>query len=175
MRRMLVLAAAAALTLAAAPAAGAKEITNAKVCGPDGCAAVEDETGRFALMTAGSPTDPPTRAPYYEVSATFAADDQRETVGFVAVPERRAIRYDDGNWYAMTAEQTALIDKLTADAKAFPAAGLVGAAEPPAPQPATAGDGDSPLWPEAVIIAVIALLAAAGIMRFSGRWRPASS
>ena len=85
-------------------------------------------------MTAALATDPSTRAPYHEVSATFAADDHRETVG--SSPCRSAGRSATTTALdAMTAEQTALIDKLTADAKAFPAAGLVGAAEPPAPQP----------------------------------------
>ncbi len=175
MRRMLAVMAFAVLALAFAPAAIAKEITAAKVCGPDGCQAVDDESSRFALMEAGSPTDPPARAPFYRVSAEFAAEGHRETVSFDAVPKREAIRYDDGNWYTMTARQTALIDKLMGDAKAFPADGLLGAAEPPAPQPAPAGDADSPLWPEGVIIALVALAAAFGIRRFSGRWRPASS
>jgi len=40
MRRMLALMAFAVLALAFAPAAVAKEITAAKVCGPDGCQAV---------------------------------------------------------------------------------------------------------------------------------------
>ena len=174
MPRMLALTAVIVLALAFAPAAVAKEIAEAKVCGADGCEAVADESSRFALMDAGSPTEPPTRAPYYEVSAEFAAEGHRETVGFVAVPEHKVIRYDDGNWYTMTTQQTALIKELTAGAKPFPAAGLVGAAEPPATQPAPSGDADSPLWPEGVIIALVALAAAFGIMRFSGRWRPAS-
>ena len=43
MRRMLSLAAVAALALAAAPAASAKEITKAEVCGTDGCVTSDDE------------------------------------------------------------------------------------------------------------------------------------
>jgi hypothetical protein len=171
--RRIALTAVAVLTLALAPTAGAKEIAAAKVCGPDGCAAVKDEADRLALMTAGSPTEPPARAPFYRVSGEFAAEGHREIVSFDAIPGK-AIRYDDGAWYAMTADQTALIDNLMGDAQAFPADGLMGAAEPPAPQPAPASDADSPLWPEGVIVAVIALLAAIGAVRLAARWRPAS-
>ena len=163
--RRIALTAFAVLTLVFVPAAGAKEITAAKVCGPEGCAAVEDEAGRLVMMTAGSPTEPPARAPFYRVSGEYAAEGHRETVSFDAVPARKAIRYDDGNWHAMTAEQVALIDSLVADRKAFPADGLMGAAEPPAPQPAPASDGDSPLWPAALIVGLVALLVTAAARR----------
>jgi hypothetical protein len=164
MRRTLVLAAIAALALAAAPAAGAKEIRSAEVCGTDSCATVDDEAGRFALMGAGPPMSPPPRAAYFEVNARFAGEGHSETITFVAVPEHRAVRYADGAWYQMTAEQQALIGELTAGAKAFPAAGLIGAAKPPAkPAPApAASDGGSLLWPEGILVALV--LAAGGVL-----------
>ena len=95
MQRMLFLAAVAALALAAAPAAVAKEITKAEVCGTDGCVSVDDEAGRMALMTSGgSPTDPPHAAPYYEVQRQFATDDHgdgrlRRRAGAPGDPLRR--------------------------------------------------------------------------------------
>ena len=179
MPRTLVLAAIAALALAAAPAAGAKEISKAEVCGQGGCATVDDEQGRMALMSGGSPTDPPRAAPYYEVRAEMSHGDEHGTVSFVAVPTRNAVRYDDGMWYEMTAEMGAVIRKVTADSKAFPAAGLIGAAEPPAkpaPAPAASDDGGNLLWPEGVLVALA--LGVAGVFlvraaRSSGRFRPA--
>jgi len=178
MKRMLVFAAAAALTLAAAPAAAAKEITKAEVCGSGGaCQTVDDEAGRLALAESGAPMAPPPSAPYYQISARFEHGDESATVLFVAVPGRRAVRYSDGNWYAMTAAQSAVIREATSDAKPLPAAGLIGAAPAPdpKPQPAPASDDGSLLWPEGVLLALLALVAAAGIVRFSSRWRPASS
>ena len=181
MTRMLVFAAAAALTLAAAPAAAAKEITTAEVCGAGGaCQTVDDEAGRLALAESGQPMAPPPRAPYYEISARFEHGDESATVVFVAVPGRRAVRYSDGNWYAMTAAQSAVIRETIGDAEPFPAAGLIGAASAPEPkpQPAPASDGGSLLWPEGVLLALA--LGVAGVFlvraaRSSGRFRPARS
>ena len=87
MKRMLVFAAAAALTLAAAPAAAAKEITKAEVCGTGGaCQSVDDEAGRLALAESGAPMAPPPRATHYEINVRFAHGDESARVGFVAVP-----------------------------------------------------------------------------------------
>jgi hypothetical protein len=174
MRRMLVLAAAAALALAAAPAAVAKEITKAQVCGPDACSNVTDEEGRAILTNGGPPRTPPTAAPYYDVRLTVDEGEHQATWGFVAVPERNAARAEDGTWMEMPPEMSALITKVAGDHKPFPAAGLVGAAPPPDPQPQPVADADSPLWPEGVIIALMAVAAALLIVRFSGRYRPAS-
>ena len=179
MRRMLVLAAVAAAVLATAPAAVAKELTKAAVCGPEDCVAVEDESGRTALMSGGgSPMDPPRGAPYYEVRGRIDHGEEHAKITFAVVPSRKAVHYDDGSWYAMPAEMSALVSKITADSKPFPATGLVGWAAPPDPQrqPATpAGDDGNPLWPEGAIIALLALAAAAATVRFSSRFRPAGS
>lgn len=178
MKRTLVFAAVAALTLAAAPAAAAKEITKAEVCGAGNvCQSVDDEAGRLALAESGAPMAPPPRAPYYEINARFEHGDESARVGFVAVPRHRAVRYSDGNWYAMTAAQSAVIRETTGDAKPFPAAGLIGAAAAPEPkpQPAAASDDGSLLWPEGVLLALA--LGMAGVFlvraaRSSGRFRP---
>ena len=94
-----------------------------------------------------------------------------------AVPSKGAARGDDGTWMVMPPEMTAVVKKFAGDKQPFAASDLVGAAPPadPKPQPQPAADADSPLWPEGVVIALVALVAAAGIVRSSGRWRPASS
>jgi hypothetical protein len=157
-RIMRTLVLAVALLLAAAPAAAAKEITKAEVCGPDGCANVAK--GSFALVgEGGPPRTPPTAAPYYDVRITMDEGGQDATWSYAAVPARHAIRADDGTWIEMPAEQAALITKVAAGRKPYPAADLVGTAPPPDPKPAPA-DTDSPLWPEGAIIVLIAAGAA---------------
>jgi hypothetical protein len=163
MHRRLIPAAVAALALAAAPATGAKEISRAEVCGTAGaCQTVDDEGSRMQLMTAsGRSIPPPPEAPYYDVRAEYRHGDQSQWVSYVAVPRHDAVRYQDGAWYEMTAEQAALIGKATAGAEPYPAAGLVGAAPPADPKPAAAASGDgSLLWPWGVLLAIA--LAAAG-------------
>jgi hypothetical protein len=155
----LVLAAVAALVLAAAPAAAAKEITKAEVCGPDGCATVDDEQGRTILTNGGPPRTPPTAAPYYDLRLTMSEGDQDVKLSAAAVPARHALRGDDGTWMEMPPEMTALIEKVAAGQRPYPAGDLVGAAPPADPKPEPAGT-DSPLWPAGVIVALIAVAAA---------------
>ena len=76
--RSLVLA--VALLLAVAPAAAAKEITKAEVCGPDGCTAVADVAVAPILGNGGPPRTPPTAAPYYDVRLTVDEGDQDFTL-----------------------------------------------------------------------------------------------
>jgi len=157
MQRRLIPAAVAALALAAAPAAGAKEISNAEVCGANGCAGVSGEADRLALMTgSGKSIAAPPEAPYYEASAVYSHGGQSKTVGFVAVPRHRAVSYEGGPWYEITPAQSALISKLAGDRQPFPAAGLTGAAPAPDPKPApvAASDGGNLLWPEGVLLAL---------------------
>jgi hypothetical protein len=61
----------------------------------------------------------------------------------------------------MPPDTAALITKTAGGAQTYPASDLVGAAPPRDPQPAPAAGGDdSPLWPEGVIVALIAIAAA---------------
>ena len=159
MRRMLVLAIAAALVLAAAPAAVAKEVKKAEVCGPDGCVSADDEQTRMTLLEGGPPTNPPTAAPYYDVRITMAEGDETHSWGFAAVPDRQVARADDGTWMRMPDEMTGIVKQLTLGRKPYPASDLIGAAPPPHPKP-VAADPYSPLWPEGVAIALIAIAAA---------------
>ncbi len=176
MQRTFVPAAIVALTLAVAPAAVAKEITKAEVCGAGGCAAIAGAAGRAALMEGGPPRTPPPAAAYYEVNLEM--DHQGGGFSYTAVPQRHAFRAEDGAWYDMPPAMVALVAKAGAHRRAFPAAGLIGAAAPAKPHPAVAATGDSPLWPEGVLIAIG--LAVGGILlvraaRGSRRFGPTSS
>ena len=160
MQRTLVLAAVAALALAAVPAASAKEITKAEVCGADGCSAAGGGD-REVLANGGPPRTPPTAAPFYVVRiAVDGGGGHRESWEMTAVPARRAQRAADGTWIDMPPDVAAVITKLTADHRPFPASGLTGAAPPPKPHPAPAAGRGSSLWPEGVLIALV--LAAGG-------------
>ena len=152
--RSLVLA--VALLLAVAPAALAKEITKAEVCGPDRCTAVADRAVLPTLGNGGPPRTPPTAAPYYDVRITMAEGDQNATWSFAAVPARHAMRADDGTWMELPPDMVALVTKTAAGRKPYPASEMAGWAAAPDPKPAPA-DTDSPLWPEVVLIASIAL------------------
>jgi hypothetical protein len=155
MMRSLVLA----VALVLAPAAAAKEITKAEVCGPDGCTAVADRAVLPVLGNGGPPRTPPTAAPYYDVRITMAEGDQDATWSFAAVPARHAMRADDGTWMQMAPDAAALVTKTAAGRKPYPAGEMVGwaAASDPKPEPAST---DSPLWPEGVIVALVAVAAA---------------
>ena len=178
MQRTLVLAAVAALALAAAPAAVAKEIKEAQVCGADGCTAVDDSGDREVLVNGGPPRTPPTAAPFYNLRIVVdTGGGHTERFDVAAVPERRALRGMDGTWMEMPPEQATVITKLTEGHRPLPASGLIGAAPAPEPRPAPA-DGGSPLWPEGVLIALA--LAGVGVLvvraaRGSRRFGPASS
>jgi hypothetical protein len=156
MRRALVLA--FVLAAAVAPAAAAKEITKAEVCGPDGCTAVADRAVLPVLGNGGQPRTPPAAAPYYEVRLTVAEGDQDFTWSVAAVPARHAQRADDGTWMDLPPDATALVRKYAAGRRPYPSGELVGWA--PDPKPAASTGGDSPLWPEGVIVALIAVAAA---------------
>jgi len=59
----------------------------------------------------------------------------------------------------MPDEMTGIVKQLTLGRKPYPASDLIGAAPPPHPKP-VAADPYSPLWPEGVAIALIAIAAA---------------
>jgi hypothetical protein len=173
MQRTLVLAAIAALALAVAPAAVAKEITKAEVCGADGCTSVDDADGRLALTEGGPPRTPPTAAPYYEVKMEMDHSGGG-AFSYTAVPDRRAYRADDGGWYEMPPAMVVAVAKAAARNRALPAAGLIGAA--PAPEPPA--DTGNALWPEGALIALILVAGGVFVVRLargSRRFGPASS
>ena len=177
MQRTLVLAAIAALALAVAPAAVAKEIKQAQMCGADGCSTADDGD-RAILVNGGPPRTPPTAASFYTLRVEIdTGGGHTDRFEMTAVPERHALRASDGTWLEMPPDVTAVVEKLAAGHRPFPAADLIGAAPAPEPRPAAA-DAGSPLWPEAVLIALG--LAVAGVFlvraaRGPRRFGPASS
>ena len=91
------------------------------------------------------------------------------------MPDRQAARADDGTWMRMPHEMTGIVKKLTARPEAVPGRRPDRrGGRRPSPKP-VAADADSPLWPEGVIVGLVALVAALGVVRVSGRFKPASS
>ena len=120
MQRMLVLAAVAALALAAAPAAVAKEITKAEVCGARRLRR-RPTTSRSRMTLLGRAArrrTPPTAAPYYEVRIDDGRRATRTPTPGASPPcptARRALRADDGTWMRDAARDgRAIVKQLTA-------------------------------------------------------------
>jgi hypothetical protein len=138
----------------------------------------------MTIVDGGPPRTPPTEAPYWEVRVTMVMSaeetggtEEEHAWSFAAVPSKDAARGEDGTWMQPPPEATTLVKEYSEGIEPYPASHMVGWAPPhePQPAPASASDGDSPLWPEGVLVALAALVVAAVIVRFSGRWRPASS
>ena len=179
MKRTLGATAVAVAALALAPAALAKEIKQAQVCGSDGCAAVDDSSDREVLVNGGPPRTPPTAAPFYVVRLTVDEGNGHSfRIRNEAVPLQRALRGDDGTWMEMPESMYRLIARKTAHHRAYPASSLVGAAPARPERREAAVADDNGLWPEGVVFALV--LAAAGMLglaaarkmgRFRGAWR----
>ena len=117
MQRTLVLATVAALALAAAPAAAAKELKSAQVCGADGCTTAGDSGDRALLVEGGPPRTPPTAAPFYMLRMVVdTGGGHTDRFEVTAVPERRALRGLDGTWMEMPPDMAAVVSKLAAGA-----------------------------------------------------------
>jgi hypothetical protein len=162
MKWTLAAAAVAGAALALAPAAGAKEIKEAQICGADGCTTVNDEGDRALLVSGGPPRTPPTAAPFYAVRITM--DEGGEQAGrfeAAAVPRKGALRGGDGTWMQMPAVMARVVERYAAGHRPYPAARLAGAA--PAAPPAESSAGEGVLWPEGALLA-LALLGAAGVL-----------
>jgi hypothetical protein len=156
MRTALLLTIAAALL--AAPAAQAKEIIKARVCGLDSCVTTRDPTLLQALMDGGPPSVPPTtKGGVISVRATVAEPGGEEVGQFTSwwVPAARMLVAEDGTWMRVP-DAAPVLERLTDHFEPFPAStiGLGDEAAPP-PAPAAADDGRGTPW------ALIAILAAA--------------
>jgi hypothetical protein len=147
-----------AVALVAAPAAQAKEITKARVCGVDGCATTRDPAVLQALMNGGPPTVPPSPAGgVISVRATVSEPDGTPVGEFTSwwVPSARMLVAEDGTWMRLSSRSQVAIERLASRFEPFPGS-RIGLPDEPAPAPVPpADDGGVPSWP------LIALLAAA--------------
>lgn len=142
MRLVALLVALAALV--SAPAAYAKEITKARVCGLDGCVTTRDPAVLAALMDGGAPQVPPGAAGgVISVRATVGLPDGTSAGQFTSwwVPSVRMLVSEDGTWMGLTPPARAEIARLAARFEPFPGSTIGLPDEPVRPAPARAADG----------------------------------
>jgi hypothetical protein len=152
-----------AALLAAAPAAFAKGVVSAKVCGTDGCRTIPHPSDE--LLRGGPVADAPTRGfPFVRLRVESGVPQQHETVALLFVPETGTMRVAyDGSWIHV--DDPAALRKAAAMVTPFSASALPGAtASTPTKQAATppprrAGDDGSGPWWLALLIVPVGLAA----------------
>ena len=165
MKRMPVVATCLAAFLCVAVPAHAKGVSEAKVCGADGCRDVTDQ-GRLQFFSEGGPpADPPSSATgWYRVTVTIGvpgAPEDRFTIA--ALPDQRLIRGSDGTWMPVSPDAAAAYRSATRGLEPLPASEL-GLRPSPAVGAAPAdgdGGGDGMPWLLVVLGAGVAVAAIA--------------
>jgi hypothetical protein len=162
--------------LAAAPAAAAKEITSAKVCGVDGCVTTRDPTLLQGLMGGGGlgvAPRPPARA--IEVRARVSEPGGKVIGRFSNwwVPGTELMVGEDGIWMMLPRDAVAVLAKLSHDLQPFPPGRLESmfagtsshaAAPPPTTSRTTGGDVEGGVdWLLVGGLCALAVVAATGL------------
>ena len=157
----------ALLALFAAPAAHAKEITKARVCGHDDCVTTHDPAILNGLMNGAPPTIPQDpKAPMLRITATISEHPGGEEMGTTQsqwVPSLGLLVAEDGTWMKLPDDAARALDALAIEPfPAQPGAAATAATATPAPA-AQADDGGLPAWLlfAAALALVGALVAAA--------------
>jgi hypothetical protein len=114
--------------LALAPAAGAKEFKEAKVCGTDGCADVSRQVA-FAAVDGGPTSRPPSgQLRFYELRVTVAEgpgpNAEEASFAVVVVPAARRARTEDGRWMLLRGRTSAALRRAADGLAPFPASEL---------------------------------------------------
>jgi hypothetical protein len=148
---------------AAAPAASAKEITKARVCGHDDCVTTHDPAILNGLMNGGPPTIPQDpKAPMLRITATISERPGGEQMGTTQsqwVPSLGLLVAEDGTWMKLPDDAARALNALAIEP--FPAQPGAAANAAPTATPAPAGqadDGGLPVW--LLIAAALALVGA---------------
>ena len=142
--------------LALAAPAAAKELTQATLCGADGCISLSDRATLRELPTGGERrAEQPPPSPYYAVELVVEHERERNEVVMWWIPSRNLLaanRETPGtlSWFPVYGEAIALMRNLTRELEPF-ATPRAWPAQVAAPGPGTsgvgAGDGISrPLW-----------------------------
>jgi hypothetical protein len=182
--RRLVIAAVAAAVLAGAPAAAAKEVTSATICGADGCTTTHDRAFLQALMNGGGPADPPAHpSGAFRVRARIAEPGAGIVGRFTNwwVPRTQLLLAEDGSWTTLSPRATEAVASAAHGHKPFGPeklgssfAGTSSHAGPPPPVHNEAvsdgGGGSVDLW--VIVLGAAVALAAAGAAVVVIRRRP---
>src|SRR5919202_5788915 len=137
-------------------AAEAKEITQARACGSDGCVTTRDPAVLQGLMNGGPPTVPPrTDGPVIRLRSTVTEPGQGVVGRFRSwwMPSQRLLVSEDGTWMRLPGRAQAGLKRVAGGLTPFPASamGLATPPETPAPAPAPApappaDHGDGSAW-----------------------------
>jgi hypothetical protein len=153
MRRLVLLAALAAVLISASPAA-AKHMRSVTACGQSGCVTSEDRTLLTVFVDIGPPSDRPAHpVPFYRLK-TRIQGSRYAGQGFWA-PAADRLLAEDGTWLAVRPPVTRALARMTAGLAPRPAAQLPGFPDGP-PAPTTNGGG--------VSAAPVIAAAAAGVL-----------
>jgi hypothetical protein len=139
------------VVLAAPPAAAAKGVQDARVCGADGCVTAPLNADTYVLFEGGTPVAAPARrAPFFELRYRRMTGeshdiDALESVRMIYVPSAGLLRADDGQWLQADRRAAAAMRRALTGTEPFPAAklGLPGVPQE-RPAPGSAGTGDGP-------------------------------
>jgi hypothetical protein len=139
-RATAVLALLAAVVLAPAGPAAAKELTTLSVCGADGCVSRTDrladaKRGHDGLLDVGTPMADPGAAPFVRLKLGIG-DGRGRVFGrdvMVFVPRSGLVRAGDGVWYQLPPAGLAFFRAAARGVARLPASRLP---PPPAPPPA---------------------------------------
>ncbi|MBI5106835.1 MAG: hypothetical protein HZB46_17935, partial [Solirubrobacterales bacterium] len=124
-------AAAAALVLALAAPAAAKQLESLEVCGPTTCIDRTADAGDdpHRLMDAGAPYDGAVRAAPFVQLRIGIGDGSGEVFGHTTlrfVPDAGLLLAEDGTWLQPPPDVAALLRRLSGGVDRFPAARLPG-------------------------------------------------
>jgi hypothetical protein len=176
--RRIAIAAVVAAALACVPAAAAKEVTSATVCGADrGCTTTHDRAFLQALMNGGPPAAPPAHpSGAFRVRARISEPGQGIVSRFTNwwVPRTQLLLAEDGSWMTLSPRATEAVASAAHGLKPFGPeklgssfAGTSSHAAPPPPLRSTAandGGGSSVAWWVVVLGAGVALAAAGALV-----------
>jgi hypothetical protein len=158
-----------------ASAAEAKEITEAKACGSDGCVTTRDPAVLQGLMNGGPPTVPPrTDGPVIRLRSTVTEPGQGVVDHFRSwwMPSQRLLVSEDGTWMRLPTSAQNGLERAAGDLTPFPASkmGLTSTTTPaatPAAAPPADGDGDGTAW--LLLLLPAGALALAGVLELRRR------
>jgi hypothetical protein len=170
MKRMPVVAVFLTALFAAAPAAHAKGVMAAQVCGANGCNDVTDRSQLDLFLQGGDPTDPPSSTTgWYRARLTIGADGSAEDhFTIVVVPDQRRIRGSEGVWMPIGPDAADAYRQAARGLEPFPASKLGLKPVPPVQQVGSTtssdtGSGDDGIPWVVIVIGTLAALAAVAL------------
>ena len=167
MRRLLVLVLPAALLLGPPAAAGAKGVSDAKVCGADGCRSIAG--AKDSLLQNGPPAaGPKAPEPFVRFELTVGARGHSELVEQTFLPRSGLLLFEDGVWaqpFALAEMRAAARRVMPIAASRLPGYAFAAPDAPPAGpvQPVADAGGGIDAGLIALLAATLALAAGLGV------------